>query len=131
MPSNADAQPETLTFKAFLEGTPPEKPEMFSASAVLTRSVQNVRYVIAPPVLELYCATCEGLRSFESLDEPADDLGTNHLHAIILQFQCRNCEKHIKFFALLLHIGQGECTVYKIGEAPAFGPATPDRKSTR
>ena len=42
-----------------------------------------------------------------------------------MRFCCRNCEKSIKLYSLLVHLSSAGCTLWKLAEVPDFGPPTP------
>jgi hypothetical protein len=118
--------PET-TFKAFLEGTPPDT----YVHVTDLRLANNDRYLETPDI-EMFCesSSCSGLRIFRA----GEILGQTSWRNEFLRYTCRNCgtRNYIFAIAFLLEVwptttspGRAKCLKY--GQQPSFGPPTPTR----
>jgi len=101
--SEPEHKPKPLTFKAFLEGVPPNREcEVVEVRRAIYRSPDSVKGV-GPSRLLLYCDTpvCKGDRYFDTFGEykrfePDQD------RDIFLTYRCSNCKKTLKKYALRL-----------------------------
>ncbi|MHC4269875.1 MAG: hypothetical protein ACYSTS_15610 [Planctomycetota bacterium] len=142
-----ETESEVMTYKEFLENTPPGKSIIvsgikayFSSTTTMTgfrnvsRRLQDGNYLATPP-LKLYCANdeCEGDRTFEgiyTLDRQLLSMGTSNHY---LTYKCQNCKSSVKIFAIrliLTEAGTDNAEVFKYGEYPQFGPPIPPRALT-
>jgi hypothetical protein len=130
-----DSLPEQIPFKEFLERVPPGT---FSPIKGLggTRAYPVSGGVIATlvfPEITLHCVTeglCGGDRIFRT--RYAVNLGKNEGHEAFVHYQCKNCSKNEKIFALWVELGDDlvDGQAYKYGEVPNFGPPNPPRLIT-
>lgn len=82
--------------------------------------------------VSLHCENnaCGGIRVFRQMSEPR--VYTSWTTDIV-RYKCRNCDEMVKFFALRMRWtggtanGRSLVLATKLGEYPAFGPATPAR----
>lgn len=52
---------------------------------------------------------------------------TGYRHSIFVRYRCKNCEKTIKLYSLLVHFSKDRWTISKLAELPDFGPPTPSK----
>lgn len=135
-----------ITFKEFLEHVPPgqdvEVSDAFSQleppAAPLGRSGDIFHSLIAQrrniwllkPQLSIYCDSeeCKGIRFLNSNDK-AGSLNEDVNHIFII-YNCNNCRKSSKIFAIRILPLKSDSKVFKFGEDPPFGPPTPARAIT-
>ena len=119
-----DLKETTVPLAEFLESIPPGTRVSVPD---LQRGTTRQGSHLVPPEIQLFCESdvCRGKRFFHS----TDDHGFIHEPTtLFLEYNCRNCGRSLKIFALLIHHTEnlaGE--VYKIGEYPPFGPPIPSR----
>ncbi len=121
------AKPAAVKFRDFLESWPPDA--LAQISDLLMREVytNNGRYLDAPAI-QLHCdhALCKGVRWFSPTDT---NFISGSLDYEFVKYQCKNCSKTQKVFALLVAPDSPGVAgrVLKLGEVPTFGPPTPAR----
>lgn len=135
------------TFQEFLEKIPPgrevEVSDAFSqpvrpappltspgswAPRVLKRDIW-----LSKPELKLYCDSeiCKGERSFNSnYEAEKDGLDDEINNYKFMVYNCNNCGKYIKVFAIRILPLKNNSKVFKFGEFPWFGSPTPPRLIT-
>jgi hypothetical protein len=129
--------PETNVLKSFaefLQFSPPAVAEEL-ADVCETEDVSTYKHrVFAKPDIQLHCPDehCQGIRFFRCTSSRIhlNDKGWKFDY---LTFNCRNCGKTSKPFALAVKPKDNHSTVgsaYKFGELPPFGPPTPARVVT-
>ncbi len=115
----------TVDLAEFLESYPPGR------SAIVTNLQETARQTwprLSLPELQLFCDSdiCGGTRLFHAT-EGAGGV-SSEWKAVFLHYECRNCARRRKIYALLARSTAGDAgEVYKIGEVPAFGPPLPAR----
>lgn len=136
-----------MKFQEFLEKIPPgrevEVSDAFSqpvhpappltspgsrAPRVLKRDIW-----LSKPELKLYCDSeiCKGERSFNSnYEAEKDGLDDEINNYKFMVYNCNNCGKYIKVFAIRILPLKNNSKVFKFGELPWFGPPTPPRAIT-
>lgn len=125
--SNAGEAPTIPTFSMaeFLEAQPPGTHGIIPD---FHTRLSTGGWTTAQPDLQLHCDTevCNGPRIFRSTSDPG--LATTTWRRFFLIYQCRNCNRTQKSYALLGRNTTGEAgELYKIGEFPPFGPPLPAR----
>jgi hypothetical protein len=122
-----EAEYPTLTFKDFLENSPSYHPVIISDLWYSGHSSDEVQ---RPDVL-LLCEddTCQGMRLFKYAEKTGGLYKTDGPNVIFLQYRCKNCERTVKSFSLLVFkmFRGGSGLTVKVGEWPPFGPQTPPR----
>lgn len=123
MVEKAKDELETMDFKTFLETVAPGGRAKVSGLRVAHS------YSLRTPDLLLYCSwnSCRGIRTFESSDRRA---ATNDGGEFFLIYQCRNCRRRSKTYALLCSFESLDGVVLKLGEEPMFGDPIPARVVT-
>jgi hypothetical protein len=126
-----------IPWKEFLTSHPPGKiifvKELTEGATYKTGSSQAYFDRLQTPDLELYCDNkeCDGLRFFECIEHSRDSLQSGYSHNIFLTYQCRNCGKTLKWFAIqATWMKDDKDAVMKFGEWPPFGPRVPSRVIT-
>ncbi len=126
-----DVNSELISFVDFLQSTPPSQKKLVK-NALRNRDGSSISLLyLAPPQLLLHCPTemCTGPRAFRSTSV---DLYIGKEEGeqkdVFSEYICSNCRQHQKRFSLNVEIGKERtASVYKYGELPSFGPATPTR----
>jgi hypothetical protein len=131
MPSQDPSQ--AVSLRDFLEKAPPGTTT--SVTDICTEwsfdaAVGRIRGYLALPEITLYCdtaGTCDGARLFASKKVVETTGAQGQLEFLV--YQCKNCSKSSKVFALLIKTEQHKRAgvAMKFGESPAFGPPTPAR----
>lgn len=118
-----------MTFRSFLEQTPPDK-EVQIIDFELVPSSPNY---LAPPEILFFCESpdCEGPRVFRAVDSIFWKGGWNF---VFLKYECRNCGKRLAYFSISFRVdkvptkdAKGHGIVMKLGQIPTFGPQTPPK----
>ncbi|PYX69053.1 MAG: hypothetical protein DMG78_23210 [Acidobacteria bacterium] len=121
------AAPKLRTFAQFLETSPPDVAEEVCervSRATPIRLGGEAAY-LSTPDLQLHCEQCGGVRTFECSDDSI--YLVEALNYKYLRYECRNCRKTEKKFAVVIKGASGTGPVQKLGELPPFGPPTPPR----
>jgi hypothetical protein len=117
---------ELITIKEFLEKVPPGRAAAVT-SLVSTSRESSGNFLL--PVIELDCDTpaCDGIRFFEPMKDIY--LGRSGAVHCFAWYQCRNCKKSLKIYALRAYVPDeaNHGDLLKYGEIPAFGPPIPAR----
>jgi len=119
--ASADAQGNGMSFKAFLEQTPPDTTVTIID---FTRVNTNTQFLVIPDLL-LHCESeqCTGPRMFKCRDTLC--IYTEWTEKF-LTYVCRNCGTRLYRFALLYQISSLPIgAAMKFGQIPPFGPPTP------
>lgn len=124
----ANITPEPLmTLKKFLETVPPSQMRRVQ-SVMFFDNQHNERLRV--PELALECEKCEGERVFrlDGSREPYLNF-KDSIVELFVNFLCSNCQEQNKRFSLaVIRDDKGtDAEVYKYGELPPFGKATPPR----
>jgi hypothetical protein len=117
-----------IPFREFLETVPSLERRLVTVQ--LGRYSGGARYIKAPSIYR-YCPgnDCLGERFFDwkgQVDYPSE---TNVANERFLSYECRNCDKGRKTFALRFWrpgADQNDFLMIKIGEIPRFGEPRPD-----
>jgi hypothetical protein len=117
----ADSKDNEMSFKAFLEQTPPDT----TVTIIDFIAVNQGSQYLETPDLLLHCESeqCAGSRMFKCRD-------SFYIHTEwtekFLTYVCRNCGTRLYRFALLYQINSLPIgTAMKFGQIPSFGPHTP------
>jgi hypothetical protein len=125
------AKPEekTITLKEFLEDVPPGREVLVGDAIEQKERFSPPQYYIQEIDIDLYCPTpvkCEGIRSFHKVRSGESIVVGTHHQSVHIRFCCRNCQKSIKLYSLLVRLTSWDaCTFWKLAETPDFGPPTP------
>ncbi len=115
--SNEDSQEPVITFKEFFEGTPPGRWAQVNGVATTRVSQYGTSYPATLPELELHCSTeaCNGIRFFSPQRD--FDFTPKKWKDAFVSFQCKNCGKTVKTFALfgVLSEDKKNAKLYKLG----------------
>lgn len=126
-----DKKIPVLNFKDFLENTPPYKRAIISNLWYQTHQGISFVYCFRKPELNLKCEnySCKGTRFFKYLRGSADILDKDQRNVIFIEYKCKNCEKTIKSFSIIIleMFKDYSALVVKIGEWPQSIPKTPTR----
>jgi hypothetical protein len=117
-------EPEAISLQEFLQAVPPREAREVSGLA----EPHGSGLALTRPDITLFCSDrdCGRLQNFESISEWIR-LGVEE-QTLIIRYRCKNCERFIKTFALLLLDRDGEDGhLVKLGELPDFGPPLPAR----
>jgi len=118
----------TLTFKDFLENSPPY--HIVTISDLWYESSRSRRELRTPELL-LLCEDdiCQGMRVFEYKDSTGGIWKTDVANVLFLHYRCKNCERTFKSFSLIVVklLDGGSALAVKVGEWPQFSPQTPPR----
>lgn len=121
----------------FLERTPPMLSKLITNLATRIPSIDGA--LINPVYFEIpfndiyiYCPSeiCKGKRKFKCTNKSNRPHLDKDYNNYFLQYKCRNCGEHLKYFALMIKLNKDDetvCDVIKMGEWPTFGPRTPGR----
>lgn len=116
---------EAISFKEFLESTPPGKEVPITNFAA--HKSNSLRTTI--PQLNLHCTSeeCQGVRFFAATDDAW--LSSEKYNNSYLTYICRNCRKSYRTYSLGSHkdAETDSWLVLKYGEVPAFGPPIPSQ----
>lgn len=116
-----------VTFKEFLESTPPGKTLIVGDFAKKT----GVDAVIIIPKIRIYCDKdeCQDYMFFNMVNSSHGRISITSSNDVFIQYSCRNCTSSYKTYALnAMLIGTGsDWLVQKYGELPKFGPPIPSR----
>ena len=123
----ANVAPVKLSLREFLEKIPPGREVVVSAKLIPKPHFSPTKYILDLPVLDLYCDTCGGLRTFGIYQNEDDLFEGGFRFAVCVRFRCRNCEKSVKVYSLLVSYSERVLKIYKMGELPEFGPPTPSK----
>lgn len=99
----------------FLSSSPPN-------SHVKILDLKGSEFLV-PPVLQLHCDDCGGMRNFKSTQYSHRLF--NDTTNLFLTYICSNCNKIPKIYSLL--VAKEAETIYKFGEYPPFGPPNPTK----
>jgi hypothetical protein len=128
LPSNAEATEDKeseIALQTFLQDVAPNQERRISGMAEYSRGDW---YFVRPDVT-LFCSDeiCGRGQSFSCIDQELFLVSQNH--DFVLHYECRNCERTTKTFAIRLvkDLGGGDGCLVKMGEEPAFGPPLPAR----
>ena len=132
------------TLSEFLQSTPPNQWRHISNLSVekveYTSSYPAVSTELNTPDLELHCSddSCNGVRFFRCTNIfssagpyfEENTLKENNANYLYVIYQCSNCQKTQKVFALAVKLSTNEefaglCR--KLGELPLYGPPVPSR----
>jgi hypothetical protein len=123
--SAAPAASSTRTFANFLESCGPDSAQRVSGLVRITPSGPDA---VATPEIELHCEneSCSGVRRFQC---SAQELLSDGVNFVFLNYTCKNCDESGKTFALALRRdGSTKLgSVQKLGEIPPYGPPIPSR----
>lgn len=126
-----DATSPKVSFKDFLENTPPgETVHIADLGGKHFYDGRGERYgkVLTPEIL-LHCdsETCSGLRLYSSNTDIS--MFKDDVKQVFLRYICKNCTPETKDFALMFGFDSNLTSglAFKIGELPQFGPPTPAR----
>src|SRR5260370_12543255 len=94
------AKPAAVKFRDFLESSPPDALAQISYLLIREVYTNNGRYLDAPAI-QLHCdhALCKGVRWFSPTDT---NFISGSLDYEFVKYQCKNCSKTQKVFALLV-----------------------------
>ena len=142
-PEQVQTEVTYQTLSEFLENTPPNQWRNISdlsisesTSPPYARIIQKIN----TPELELHCShdLCAGVRFFRCTKvfssagayREENILKENIFNYLYVIYQCSNCRKTVKVFALAVKLStneepQGMCC--KFGELPSYGPPVPPR----
>jgi hypothetical protein len=127
------SQIKSVTWKEFLESFPPDK-------TVLVSDLAQASTTSAPTLnsgdIQLHCMEpppCDGTRTFSCISGGGWIYTDGGSHSAYVRYQCRNCCKTTKLFAIVAKIeknvqpekGAFAGLAVKLGELPPFGPYTP------
>lgn len=125
--------PTCSSLEEFLESVPPASPRLIAglferkwSSPSIGKSTDY--HAVKKVDLSLVCSTCDGQRVFRCISSDLVHRSTNHF----LEFQCRNCQRSYKTYAVRLERTEDDATSVagfgvKYGEIPSFGPSLPGR----
>lgn len=127
-------QSEDKTFASFLESVPPNVQTVVSDVYVGELYARGKSWKLNRTDIELHCDTekCGGILTFRCTD------GDKYIHEgwnfEFVSYQCRNCQKTQRTFALAVFragsSNEEKGIALKLGETPPFGPHTPARVIT-
>lgn len=120
------AQPPVVSWEEFLQEHPPGS--FVTVSGASKIDMHKTNRLLAPD-LQLQCSetTCNAYMFFES-QSGGHILYKDRSTTTFLTYQCRNCGRSVKVFALMVWLkDENLCNAYKFGEFPAFGPPVPNR----
>jgi hypothetical protein len=126
----ADEVPEApekkaVGLKEFFEKIPPGQQVLVENAVEEGQSPHQ--YYIREIDVDLHCDTadkCGGIRSFHKVRSLESIFIAAH-QPVHVRFRCRNCEKSIKLYSLLVDLSSAGCMLWKLAEVPDFGPPTP------
>ena len=125
-PEKVETKPAPISFVEFLETSPPGAWVYVTGLSRFNRAETRC---VNEPDLQLHCGSehCGGTRFFACVGN--DQYFSETVKQSFLQYQCRNCGKSSKTFALYLLRKEGteDGKALKFGEWPLFGPPTPSR----
>jgi len=120
---NEAEKPVPMTLKQFLETAAPGT----SVSGLSEAKKINSNYTeLARPAIQLHCHSeeCQGITWFDH-KEGEIVLNTKYWKWGIFRYDCRHCQKTMKWFALSAKWDGTVVLALKVGEYPAFGPPLP------
>ena len=121
-------QEQEMTVNSFLESCPPNRVSEISPLTHYSR--QDGGNFLCTPEIQLYCdnESCRGTRFFKCNDQ-IKLLPTKRPQHRFLNYYCKNCQKNLKTFAVVVYLNEDETSgsLMKFGERPTFGPPTPSR----
>ena len=124
--------PEPISFREFLESTPPGR--MADVARVCehkrTQASTYQFFELIAPDIRLHCpsADCKGMLYFRFIDGNRTFGREDKEIETFMTYRCSNCRNTTKRYSLYVERKSdfdGKC--YKFGELPAFGPVTPTR----
>lgn len=114
----------SVSFRAFLETTPPGEIRMVSDA--LTRN----SLILQTPAIQLHCDSpeCGGVHFFDRTGD-SRSLNLGYWTHAFLNYRCRHCKRTSKTYAVTVHATAPEdvARVIKFGEWPIFAPHVPAR----
>src|SRR6185369_5114815 len=121
-----------MSLKEFLEKVEPGRSEVVGAALSnrpnSSMGASGYHTVLDLPSIQLYCTTdtCAGPHYFDGPGEPrVDGKSASWLFAT---YVCRHCKTMRKTFALrIAPLAEGNCRIFKLGEAFPFGDPIPPR----
>lgn len=119
--------PRLPSLKEFFENKAPGKAVTVADALTQIANFSPPKFRLKTPVLDLHCEPCGGLRSFVAQEYDGEIRSGSYSYFVHIRFRCRNCERSVKLYSLLVHLDSDVCTVYKFGELPEFGPPTPSK----
>lgn len=117
---------EIVPWSEFLEDRPPGTWAFTDGAAI--HDDHRGHYYLEVPDLHLHCPrdSCNSLTFFFADSNTVLPLKQDV--RIFLWYECRNCRKHWKTYALSVHrLNDSYSAVFKYGEDPPFGPPVPAR----
>ena len=118
-----------IGLKEFFENVPPGMAKM-AEGVVQVQHFSPPKYRLDLPAIDLHCHICEGTRIFQASHQDGEIREGGYKYSVQVRYQCRNCARALKIYALLVFSNSDGWAIYKLGELPEFGPPTPSRLIT-
>lgn len=121
-----------ISLRQFLETVPPgqQKPVLDLGRDTFYPANGNSGAYFGAPDIELFCdteETCGKMQMFVCVERDKISLTREGSEDTFVYYQCRNCGKNQKTFAIFWHLSANHKSgeIYKYGEFPQFGPPNP------
>ncbi|NVD41590.1 hypothetical protein HT585_22230 [Ensifer sp. HO-A22] len=119
---------EPISLREFLERTHPSVQKPVNGAWEIEASVGSRRRKLTYPEIRLHCRDCQGERTFRLANRNESWMWETQICNAHPIFRCGDCNLQSKQYALrVVFKGEGDASLYKYGEHPAFGIPVPNR----